>query len=150
MQYLKIENGILKQVDRKEEIEALEKKSNWKFDYRLVTASWQFCVIDFDKDQARPYVKALLAKVNKLLEVKLLWVILILVSILLISLWAGYVLQMIEIQTIKKGIAELKTVQTQNIQKPAVLKPLDIEETQSIVEQQKNSTGATNTRFFNR
>ena len=86
MQYLKIENGILKQVDRKEEIEALEKKSNWKFDYRLVTASGQFCVIDFDKDQARPYVKALLAKVNKLLEVKLLWVILILVSILLISL----------------------------------------------------------------
>ena len=57
---------------------------------------------------------------------------------------------MIEIQSIKKGIAELKTVQTQNIQKPAILKPLDIEETQSIVEQQKNATGATNTRFFNR
>lgn len=57
---------------------------------------------------------------------------------------------MIEIQSIKKGIAELKTVQTQNIQKPAILKPLDIEDTQSIVEQQKNATGATNTRFFNR
>lgn len=150
MQYLKIENGILKQVDRKEEIEELEKKSNWKFDYRLVTASGQYCVVDYDKDQARRYVKALLAKVNKLLEVKLLWIILALVSILLISLWVWYVLQMIEIQNIKKGIAELKTVQTQNIKKETILRPLDIKEAQSIVEQQKNATGATNTRFFNR
>jgi len=57
---------------------------------------------------------------------------------------------MIEIQAIKKGISELKTVQTQNVQKETILKPLNIKDTQSIVEQQKNATGATNIRFFNR
>lgn len=39
----------------------------------MTTASGRFLVIDYDKDKARPYVKALLAKVNRLKEVKMLW-----------------------------------------------------------------------------
>jgi hypothetical protein len=40
-------------------------------------------VIDYDKDKARPYVKALLAKVNRLREVKLLYLTIILLIIVI-------------------------------------------------------------------
>lgn len=47
------------------------KKNNWE--YRRTTSDGRFVLIDYDKDKARPYVKALLAKVGKLKEVKMLY-----------------------------------------------------------------------------
>jgi len=47
------------------------KKNNWF--YKLETPDGCHLLIDYDKDKARPYVKALLAKVNRLKEVKMLW-----------------------------------------------------------------------------
>ena len=79
-----IESGIAKVLDTETEIKAeLAKKNNT---YRVVSASEDYMVIDYDKEQARPYVKALLAKVNKLREIKILYfclAILILNSVML-------------------------------------------------------------------
>lgn len=75
MYVLKIEDGILSTLPwGSEALERESKKNNWF--YRIKTADDRFAVIDYDKDKARPYVKALLAKVNKLREVKLLYFVL--------------------------------------------------------------------------
>ena len=75
MTILKIEDGILSVLPwNSEALEKESKKNNWF--YRIKTADDRFAVIDYDKDKARPYVKALLAKVNRLREVKLLYFVL--------------------------------------------------------------------------
>jgi hypothetical protein len=104
MVVLIIKNGILKQIGTEEEKKELE-KANW--DYRLITASGQYCVIDYDKDQARPYVKALLAKVNKLKEVKLLYATIFILIFSFIGMCAFGTLALIEIGNTKKMIAAI-------------------------------------------
>lgn len=72
VQVLVMDEGILREVPRGSfDFEREEKKNNWI--YRKYTASGRYCLVDYDKDKARPWVKALLAKVNKLKEVKMLW-----------------------------------------------------------------------------
>jgi len=78
MQLLIIKDWILKELEETEEIKKELAKDNWH--YRLTTSSLNYTLIDYDKDLGRPYVKALLAKVNKLKEVKMLfWVLFILI-----------------------------------------------------------------------
>ncbi len=69
---LVIKDGILCHLSNSEEEKKEIEKKNW--DYRMISKSGQYMVIDYDKDQARPYVKALLAKVNRLREVKMLYI----------------------------------------------------------------------------
>ena len=78
MPTLKIEDGIMKELAPSEE-ETESKKNNWY--YRIETSDGHYRVIDYDKDKARPYVKALLAKVNKLREVKLLYLTIVLIIV---------------------------------------------------------------------
>jgi len=83
MQLLIIKDWILKELNETEDIKKELSKDNWH--YRLTTASLNYTLIDYDKDLARPYVKALLAKVNKLKEVKMLWWILFILVFTYIS-----------------------------------------------------------------
>ncbi len=111
---LTIKDWILKVIWNTEDEKTEFSKNNWE--YRLTTASGQFTIIDYDKDKARPYVKALLAKVNHLREVKMLWFSLgISILMLLISIFC-YVLILIRIGGVDKRISEIsiptKTVQT--------------------------------------
>lgn len=77
---IKIENGLPKVVKPfSSEYRFEERKDNWK--YVMTSVCEKYKIIDYDKDKARPYFKALLAKVNKLLEVKLLWALVIICSV---------------------------------------------------------------------
>ena len=69
MKLLTIRDWILNIITDIEEEKKEIAKDNWH--YRLTTANKEYTVIDYDKDLARPYVKALLAKVNKFIESKL-------------------------------------------------------------------------------
>ena len=105
MTILKIEDGILSVLPwNSEALEKESKKNNWF--YRIKTADDRFAVIDYDKDKARPYVKALLAKVNRLREVKLLYFVLgivILHTFGLITLVVQNALQSSKIEDIAKA-----------------------------------------------
>ncbi len=105
MQTLIIKDGVLRQLGNSEEEKKELAKNNW--DYRLVTASGQFTVIDYDKDLARPYVKALLAKVNRLREVKMLWGVLILSILTMIGGTFLFTLVLVEIGKINKSLTTI-------------------------------------------
>lgn len=112
MQLLVIKNGILENVTITEEVEKELKKDNWH--YRLVTACKNYVLIDYDKDLARPYVKALLAKVNKLREVKMLvWVLFILVFTY-ITFLILFFLSFFKILDIEKSIVKIQEVEKTN------------------------------------
>ena len=147
MQVLIIKNGILKQIGREEEKKELE-KNNW--DYRLITASGQYCVIDYDKDQARPYVKALLAKVNKLKEVKLLYATIFILILSFISFCVFGTVTLIEVGNVKKMITAIPPPQKiEQAKKPEVptISTNEIREKMDKIDnmdnQQMMNTGAT-------
>lgn len=112
MQLLVIKNGILENVTITEEVEKELKKDNWH--YRLVTSCKNYVLIDYDKDLARPYVKALLAKVNKLREVKMLvWVLFILVFTY-ITFLILFFLSFFKILDIEKSIVKIQEIEKTN------------------------------------
>lgn len=91
-----------------------EKKNNWL--YRTYTSDGMYCLIDYDKDKARPYFKALLSKVNKLLEVKLLWFIIafmVLSSLFSIVFW---IIVLSQIWNVQDGIKNIKIPTQNNVQ----------------------------------
>ena len=110
---LTISNGILKEVNKENELWEM-KKDNWQ--YRLTTASRDYTIIDYDKDLARPYVKAILAKVNKLKEVKMLWAVLIIMVFFYLSFIALFFVQYFRISDLQKIMSNIPTQKVNNIQ----------------------------------
>jgi len=109
---LTIKDGILKEVLQEKEQDEM-KKDNWQ--YRLTTASQQFTIIDYDKDLARPYVKAILAKVNKLKEVKMLWAVIIILVFLFLFSCVFSVITLLRLNDLWKWINTINTTKTTNI-----------------------------------
>jgi len=118
---LTIKDGILKELVKEKEQDEL-KKDNWQ--YRLTTASQEYTIIDYDKDLARPYVKAILAKVNKLKEVKMLWAVIIILIFAYLSFIALFFVQYFGVNDLRKAIATINTTKSptgptlQNINRP--------------------------------
>ena len=125
MQILIIKDGILRELTTEEEVGEL-KKDNWQ--YRLTSASRDYCIIDYDKDLARPYVKAILAKVNKLKEVKMLWGVLFLLIFTYISLVILWVVQYISVNDLRKTI----------VNQQASISTTQKKEQESILQQMRN------------
>lgn len=105
MQLLIIKDWILKELSETEEVKKELSKDNWH--YRLTTASLNYTLIDYDKDLARPYVKALLAKVNKLKEVKMLWWVLFILIFTYISFLSLFFIWFFKVLDVEKSL--LKT-----------------------------------------
>lgn len=75
----------------------------------MKTADGRFTIVDYDKDKIRPYVKSLLAKVNRLLEVKLLWFVILemlLIFVFAIVLWAFLMSQIRNVEDSQAKILE--------------------------------------------
>lgn len=116
MTVLKIEDGVLTVLPwDSTALEREAKKNNWF--YRIKTADDRFAVIDYDKDKARPYVKALLAKVNRLREVKLLYFVLGIVILQTFGLITVIVQNSFQSSTINK-IAETPASLARTAEKP--------------------------------
>ena len=115
---LVIRDGILSHLSNTEEEKKEIEKKNW--DYRMTSKSGQYMVIDYDKDQARPYVKALLAKVNRLREVKMLYITIAMVLVSWITLIFFFVLLSIQQWDMWKA---LKTLQTAQVVAPVASMP---------------------------
>lgn len=116
MTVLKIEDGILSVLPwDSSALERESKKNNWF--YRIKTADDRFAVIDYDKDKARPYVKALLAKVNRLREVKLLYFVLGIVIIHTFGIITLIVQNAFQSSTINK-IAETPASSARTAERP--------------------------------
>lgn len=77
---LKRQEWILTIIDKIPDID----KKTWI--YVLITPDEKYTLVDYDTHQARMYVKNLLAKMNKLLEVRMLWRIIIFWGLTLISI----------------------------------------------------------------
>lgn len=107
MQVLVIENGILKSIEKRQD-DVKRELSKENFSYRLETSDWKILLIDYDKDKARPYVKALLAKVGKLREVKMLWWAILLLVINIFFTAFSYFSISIQSGGIEKKIEEMK------------------------------------------
>lgn len=116
MVLLIVENWILREVTQDEQKEEL-KKQNWN--YRLVSKNETYTLIDYDKDQARFYVKALLAKVNKLKEVKMLWGAIFLMTITFLSMILFFTVTFFKFSEVIKAIDKTPS-QTSQILPPLV------------------------------
>ena len=112
---LTISDWILSEVSEDE-----LKKSNW--DYRIITADEKYMVIDYDKDQARPYVKALLAKVNKLKEVRMLWWLLSFMFVFYITSVIMSSVALFRIAEIDRKIINIPNLGKIQLQKPESVK----------------------------
>lgn len=115
MVLLIVKDWILKEIVNAEEEKKETAKDNWH--YRLTSATWNYTLIDYDKDLARPYVKALLAKVNKLKEVKMLWAVLFLILFTYLTFFALFFIQYFRISDLQKLISDIPKVNNANIQK---------------------------------
>jgi len=136
---LTIKDGILKEVFKEKEQDEL-KKDNWQ--YRLTTASQEYTIIDYDKDLARPYVKAILAKVNKLKEVKMLWAVIIIMVFAYLSFIALFFVQYLGVNDLRKAIAAINTAKTQPVQNTQNINRLpDNNRDFNALEDEKTATG---------
>lgn len=123
MELLIIRDWILKRIEDIEEEKKETAKDNWH--YRLTSADKQFTVIDYDKDLARPYVKALLAKVNKLKEVKLLWATIIILIFSFFTFVILFIVSFYRIWQINKLIIDNKNISPSNIIQDIIPKKLN-------------------------
>lgn len=93
---------ILRVVTEEDELKKELEKKNWE--YRLTDKTERFMLIDYDKDEGRFYVKALLAKVNKLKEVKMLWMVIFTLLLFFLVYVASFVVLSLKISDLQKAV----------------------------------------------
>jgi len=145
MKLLTIRDWILNIITDIEEEKKEIAKDNWH--YRLTTANKEYTVIDYDKDLARPYVKALLAKVNKLKEVKLLWATIIILIFSFFTFVILFIVSFYRIWQVNKLILENKNIAPSSIIQDLIPKKMNNPAFDSIEEPIIN-TWAKNNHLF--
>lgn len=103
-----MDEGILRELPwGTDDLEREMKKANDP--YRRYTADGRFVLIDYDKEKARPFVKALLAKVGKLKEVKMLWWVIFLSVIFFVISAIAFAVQIAQLNGLSKQISQIAT-----------------------------------------
>jgi len=109
VQVFTLRNGVFNRLQGGSRALEREKKARNGL-YTCESADADFVLINYDRDDARPYVKALIAKANKLREVKLLYLSLALHLFMIVWMVTGFVIVWKQIGDTQQANAQYRTL----------------------------------------